>query len=333
MNSKDLKFGIIGSGSWGTALIKIISENIKPINWYIRKKENVDFIKKNKHNKNYLSSVNLNIKKLNISSDINKVCENSDVLIFAVPSKYIESELKKIEIDLSKKIIISAIKGIVPESNLLFSEHLEKHYKISSSNIAMISGPCHAEEVGMEKLSYLTMASNNVKRFKNISYFFKCKYININISDDIIGIEYSSMLKNIYALAIGISNGLGYGDNFQSVLMSNSIREMKYFISKRDTKDREINNSVYLGDLLVTGYSAFSRNRMFGNMIGKGYSVRAAQSEMKMVAEGYIATKKAFQLNNKKDEAKTPILNAVYKILYEKKSSRKIFKQLSDIIN
>ena len=333
MKSKDLKFGIIGSGSWGTALIKIISENIKTINWYVRKKENVEFIKKNKHNKNYLSSVNLNIKKLNISSDINKVCENSDVLIFAVPSKYIESELKKIEIDFSKKIIISAIKGIVPESNLLFSEHLEKHYKISSSNIAMISGPCHAEEVGMEKLSYLTMASNNVKRFKNISYAFKCKYININISDDIIGIEYSSMLKNIYALAIGISNGLGYGDNFQSVLMSNSIREMKYFISKRDTKDREINNSVYLGDLLVTGYSAFSRNRMFGNMIGKGYSVRAAQSEMKMVAEGYIGTKKAFQLNNKKDEAKTPILNAVYKILYEKKSSRKIFKQLSDMIN
>ena len=333
MKSKDLKFGIIGSGSWGTALIKIISENINPINWYIRKKENVDFIKKNKHNKNYLSSVNLNIKKLNISSDINKVCENSDVLIFAVPSKYIESELKKIEIDFSKKIIISAIKGIVPESNLLFSEHLEKHYKIYSSNIAMISGPCHAEEVGMEKLSYLTMASTNVKRFKNISYAFKCKYININISDDIIGIEYSSMLKNIYALAIGISNGLGYGDNFQSVLMSNSIREMKYFISKRDKKDREINNSVYLGDLLVTGYSVFSRNRMFGNMIGKGYSVRAAQSEMKMVAEGYIATKKAFQLNNKKDQAKTPILNAVYKILYQKKSSRKIFKQLSDIIN
>ncbi len=333
MKNKGLKFGIIGSGSWGTALIKIISENIKPINWYIRNKENVDFIKKNKHNKNYLSSVNLNIKKLNISSDINKVCENSDVLIFAVPSKYIESELKKIEIDFSKKIIISAIKGIVPDSNLLFSEHLEKHYKISSSNIAMISGPCHAEEVGMEKLSYLTMASNNIKICKNISYAFKCKYININISDDIIGIEYSSMLKNIYALAIGISNGLGYGDNFQSVLMSNSIREMKYFISKRDKKDREINNSVYLGDLLVTGYSAFSRNRMFGNMIGKGYSVRAAQSEMKMVAEGYIATKKAFQLNNKKDEAKTPILNAVYKILYEKKSSRKIFKQLSDIIN
>tara|TARA_B100000989_G_scaffold28501_1_gene18355 strand:- start:84 stop:617 length:534 start_codon:yes stop_codon:yes gene_type:complete len=177
------------------------------------------------------------------------------------------------------------------------------------------------------------MASSNVKRFKNISYAFKCKYININMSEDKIGVEYSSMLKNIYALAIGISNGLGYGDNFQSVLMSNSIREMKYLISKRDKKDREINNSVYLGDLLVTGYSAFSRNRMFGNMVGKGYSVRAAQSEMKMIAEGYIATKKAFQLDNKKDRAKTPILNAVYEILYEKKSSKKIFKQLSDIIN
>ena len=333
MKSKNLNFGIIGSGSWGTAIIKIISENINSINWYVRKKENVEFIKKNKHNKNYLSSVNLNTKKLNISSDINEVCKNSDVLIFAVPSKYIQSELKKIEIDFSKKIIISAIKGIVPESNFLFSEHLEKNYKISSNNVAVISGPCHAEEVGMEKLSYLTMASSNVKLFKNISCAFECKFINIKMSKDIIGIEYSGMLKNIYALAIGISNGLGYGDNFQSVLMSNSIKEMKYFISKRDKKDREINNSVYLGDLLVTGYSAFSRNRMFGNMIGKGYSVRAAQSEMKMVAEGHIATKKAFQLNNKKNKAKTPILNAVYKILYEKKSSRKIFKQLSNIIS
>ena len=170
MKSKDLKFGIIGSGSWATAIIKIISENINNINWYVRKNENVEFIKKNKHNKNYLSSVNLKTKKLNISSDINEVCKNSDVLIFAVPSKYIESELKKIEIDFSKKIIIGAIKGIVPESNLLFSEHLVKNYKISSNNIAVISGPCHAEEVGMEKLSYLTMASSNMKRFKNISW-------------------------------------------------------------------------------------------------------------------------------------------------------------------
>ena len=165
----------------------------------------------------------MNTKKLKISSNINEVCENSDILIFAVPSKYIESELKKIEIDFSKKIIVSAIKGIVPQSNLLFSEHLEKYYEISSSNIAVISGPCHAEEVGMEKLSYLTMASSNVKRFKNISYAFKCKYININMSEDKIGVEYSSMLKNIYALAIGISNGLGYGDNFQSVLMLSLI--------------------------------------------------------------------------------------------------------------
>ena len=333
MKSKGLKFGIIGSGSWGTAIIKIISENLNNINWYVRKNENVEFIKKNEHNKNYLSSVNLNVEKLNISSDINEVCENSEILIFAVPSKYIESELKKIEIDFSRKIIISAIKGIVPESNLLFSEHLQKNYEISQNNVAIISGPCHAEEVGMEKLSYLTIASRNKKLFKNISSAFDCKYININMSDDIIGIEYSSMLKNIYALAIGISNGLGYGDNFQSVLMSNSIREINSFISKKNKKDRDINNSVYLGDLLVTGYSAFSRNRMFGNMIGKGYSVRAAQSEMKMVAEGYIATKKAFYLNNKKHKAKTPILNAVYKILYEKKSSRKMFKQLSDIIN
>ena len=334
MKETKLKFGVIGSGSWATALIKILSENNNDINWYIRNKENIEFIKKSSHNPNYLSSVELNLKKLKISAEINEVVEASNVIIIAVPSEYVNDEMKKIGVDISNKIIICALKGLVPETNLLFGEHMQKHFDISSNKFLVIGGPCHAEEVALEKLSYLTIGSSNLELCKVISKKFSCKYIKVKASDDVIGIEYASMLKNIFALAVGISNGLGYGDNYQSVLMSNSIKEMKRFISKRHKIKRNINNSAYLGDLLVTGYSSFSRNRMFGNMIGKGYTVKAAQLEMKMVAEGYIATKKAYLLNlDSKKKAKTPIIDAVYKILYEKRSVKKIFKDLSDIIS
>ena len=255
-------------------------------------------------------------------------------IIVAIPSEYVHTEMKKIDIDISEKIIICALKGLVPETNLLFGEHMSKFFNISMDNFLVIGGPCHAEEVALEKLSYLTIGSSNIKLCEKISDDFKCKYINVKSSNDVIGIEYASMLKNIFALAVGISNGLGYGDNYQSVLMSNSIKEMNMFILKRYRNERDINDSAYLGDLLVTGYSTFSRNRMFGNMIGKGYTVKAAQLEMKMVAEGYIATKKAFILNQESsDKVHTPIIDSVYKILYEKRSARKIFKKLSTIIS
>ena len=331
---KNYTYGVIGSGSWATALIKILSENVKEINWYVRNSENIDFIKTNSHNPNYLSSVNLDLSKLKISEDISKVAQNSDVIIIAIPSEYVNSEMKKINIDISEKIIICALKGLVQETNLLFGKHMNKFFNVAKNNFLVIGGPCHAEEVALEKLSYLTIGSSNIKLCEKISDDFSCKYINVKASDDVVGIEYASMLKNIYALAVGISNGLGYGDNYQSVLMSNSIKEMKRFISKRHKIKRNINNSAYLGDLLVTGYSTFSRNRMFGNMIGKGYTVKAAQLEMKMVAEGYIATKKAFLLNQDSiNKTKTPIIDSVYKILYKKRSARKIFKELSDVIS
>ena len=334
MKETKLKFGVIGSGSWATALIKILSENNDDINWYIRNTENIEFIKKNSHNPNYLSSVELNLKKLKISSKINGVVEASDVIIIAIPSEYVNDQMKNIDVDISNKIIICALKGLVPETNLLFGEHMQKYFGISLNNFLVIGGPCHAEEVALEKLSYLTIGSSNLELCKIISKKFSCKYIKIKASDDVIGIEYASMLKNIFALAVGISNGLGYGDNYQSVLMSNSVKEMNRFISKRHKIKRNINNSAYLGDLLVTGYSSFSRYRMFGNMIGKGYTVKAAQLEMKMVAEGYIATKKAYLLNlNSKKKAKTPIIDATYKILFEKRSAKKIFKDLSDTIS
>ena len=331
---KNYTYGVIGSGSWATALIKILSENVKEINWYVRNSENIDFIKTNSHNPNYLSSVNLDLGKLKISEDISEVAQNSDVIIIAIPSEYVNSEMKKINIDISEKIIICALKGLVQETNLLFGKHMNKFFNVAKNNFLVIGGPCHAEEVALEKLSYLTIGSSNIKLCEKISNDFSCKYINVKASDDVVGIEYASMLKNIYALAVGISNGLGYGDNYQSVLMSNSIKEMKRFISKRHKIKRNINNSAYLGDLLVTGYSTFSRNRMFGNMIGKGYTVKAAQLEMKMVAEGYIATKKAFLLNQDSiNKTKTPIIDGVYKILYKKRSARKIFKELSDVIS
>ena len=334
MNKERLKYGVVGSGSCANALIKILSENINEINWYVRNIENIDFIKNNSHNPSYLSSVELKLNKLNISDDISQVVKNSDIIIVAVPSEYVHTEMKKIDIDISKKIIICALKGLVPETNLLFGEHMSKFFNISMDNFLVIGGPCHAEEVALEKLSYLTIGSSNIKLCEKISDDFKCKYINVKSSNDVIGIEYASMLKNIFALAVGISNGLGYGDNYQSVLMSNSIKEMNMFILKRYRNERNINDSAYLGDLLVTGYSTFSRNRMFGNMIGKGYTVKAAQLEMKMVAEGYIATKKAFILNQESsDKVQTPIIDSVYKILYEKRSARKIFKELSTIIS
>ena len=334
MKETKLKFGVIGSGSWATALIKILSEKNEDINWYFRNTENIELIKKNSHNPNYLSSVELNLKKLKISAQINEVVEGSDVIIVAIPSEYVNDEMKKIDVDISNKIIMCALKGLVPETDLLFGEHMQKHFGISPNKFLVIGGPCHAEEVALEKLSYLTIGSSNLELCKIISKKFSCKYIKVKASDDVVGIEYASMLKNIFALAVGISNGLGYGDNYQSVLMSNSIKEMKRFISKRHKIKRNINNSAYLGDLLVTGYSSFSRNRMFGNMIGKGYTVKAAQLEMKMVAEGYIATKKAYLLNlDSKKKAKTPIIDATYKILYEKRSAKKIFKDLSDIIS
>ena len=332
--NKGLKYGVFGNGSWATAIIKMLCENLDDIEWYIRTIHSLEYIKKERHNPSYLSSVELDTNKLNMSCDINTVVKNSDVLIFAIPSAFIHKQLQRISVDISSKIIVSAVKGIVPESGLLVADHFCESHNVSLSRIAVIGGPCHAEEVALERLSYITIASKNTEAAKEVASSLSSHYIKTRVHDDIVGAEHAAMLKNIYAIAAGVSHGLGYGDNFQSVLMSNAIREMKRFIKKVYKMKRKINETLYLGDLLVTGYSTFSRNRMFGNMIGKGYTVKAAQLEMKMVAEGYIATKKAFLLNQDSiNKTKTPIIDSVYKILYKKRSARKIFKELSDVIS
>lgn len=326
-----LKYAVFGAGSWATAIVKMLCENLNEVGWYMRSETTKEHILREQHNPNYLSSVEFHLDQLKLSNDINDMAAYADVLIFVIPSAFMYAELEKLNVDISNKIIVSAVKGIIPESGLLVGEHFHEFYKVSYDNIAVIAGPCHAEEVALERLSYLTISCADAKKAKAIADSLSSDYIKTTISDDIIGVEYAVMLKNIYAIAAGIAHGLGYGDNFQSVLMSNSIREMKRFIKKMHKMKRNINNSAYLGDLLVTGYSLFSRNRMFGNMIGKGYTVKSAMVEMSMVAEGYYATKSAYLLNEKnKQKTKLPIINAVYEVLYEDKNPKKVFKKLTE---
>lgn len=326
-----MRFAVLGGGSWATALVKMLTKNLTKVTWYMRNTEAIEFIKTNKHNPNYLTSVEFRVSQLNLTDQIDVAVKSADVLIFAIPSAFLESELKKLTVSLKDKIIFSAIKGIVPETGKIVGEHFHDKYDIPYKNIGVITGPCHAEEVALDRLSYLTLACADKDKAKLVASVLKSESIKTKISDDIIGTEYAAMLKNIYALAAGIAHGLGYGDNFQSVLMSNAIREMKRYIKRVHKMKRNINNSAYLGDLLVTGYSTFSRNRMFGNMIGKGYTVKSAMMEMNMVAEGYYATKSAYEQKNAfKSKVRTPIIDTVYRILYENESARKNFKALAD---
>lgn len=285
------KFAVIGGGSWATAITKMLCHNMKQVAWYMRNEAAIENIKINKHNPNYLSAVEFDTDQLILTNDINEAIAYADYLVFAIPSAFLGSELQKLTVSLENKVIISAIKGIIPETGLIVGQHFMQTYHLPIEQIVVLAGPCHAEEVALERLSYLTIAGGNLETAEIISESLRSHYIKAKTSDDVIGVEYAAMLKNIYAVAAGMAHGLGYGDNFQALLMSNAIREMKRFIKKVYKMKRNINDSAYLGDLLVTGYSLFSRNRMFGNMIGKGYTVKSAQMEMNMIAEGYYAAK------------------------------------------
>lgn len=329
--TKNLQFAVLGGGSWATAIAKMLLENLDQITWYMRNSEAVAYIRSQKHNPNYLTSVEFKTEQLYLTDSINEAVERADILIFAIPSAFLVSELEKLKTSIRDKIIFSAIKGIVPETGLIVGEHFHNTYGIPFENIGVITGPCHAEEVALERLSYLTIACADTDKAKFIAKRLESDYIRTKVSKDIIGTEYAGMLKNIYAIAAGIAHGLGYGDNFQSVLMSNAIREMKRFTKRIYKIDRNINDSAYLGDLLVTGYSIFSRNRMFGSMLGKGYTVKSAMMEMKMVAEGYYAVKGVHELKGKfKKKVKTPIIDAVYAILYAGESPKKVFAKLTE---
>jgi len=323
------KFAVIGGGSWATAIVKMLTENNNTVIWYMRNSEAIAHIKEEFHNPNYLSAVSFDLQYLKLTDQIDEALNGAQCIVFAIPSAFLVTEMAKSTIDLKGKIIFSAIKGIVPETGKIVGEHFNETYGVPLEQIGVITGPCHAEEVALERLSFLTIACADLTTASQMAKALQSSYIKTKISDDIIGAEYAALLKNIYAIAAGIAHGLGYGDNFQAVLMSNAIREMKRFIKQVHKMKRNINDTAYLGDLLVTGYSVFSRNRMFGNMIGKGYTVKSATMEMNMVAEGYYASKSAFKIMEKKEKnVKTPIVNAVYGILYENKNPKNTFKKL-----
>ena len=326
---KEPAVAVIGGGSWATAIVKILTENNDYIGWWMRNADTVDTIKRTHSNPRYLSSVELATENIDLDTDINHIIDAATHIIFAVPSAFLKDALKNLTVPLKDKVVYSAIKGIVPEENVIVGEFLHQQYQVPIKNIGVISGPCHAEEVALERLSYLTIACQTEAHARLMADHLNCRYIRTKVTEDIFGTEYAAVLKNIYALAAGIYHGLGYGDNFQAVLVSNAIREMKKFANAVHPIKRDINKSAYLGDLLVTAYSQFSRNRLFGNMIGKGYTVNSAMMEMNMVAEGYYATK-LIRLVRKEYEVKMPIANAVYKVLYEGKSPKKVMAKLAE---
>ncbi len=297
-NIEKKKIAVVGNGSWATAIVHILSENSHEINWWIRKEDNLNHINKFGNNPRYLSSVRINSEHVVASSDLQKVIEKSDVVILAIPAAYISDALSSLPESIFKdKIVVSAIKGMIPEKDILVTDLIQDLFKVPASDIAIISGPCHAEEVALERLSYLTIACQNEDMAEYMATRMACRFIKTTISDDIFGTEYSAVLKNVYAIASGICAGLGHGDNFQAVLISNAIQEIENFIDEVNPIHRDVNSSAYLGDLLVTAYSKFSRNRTFGYMVGKGYSVKIAQLEMDMIAEGYFATKCLIEIN------------------------------------
>ncbi len=332
MQSNKNKVLVVGGGSWATANVKMLSDNTTPkeIFWWMRNPEAVQHIQTFGHNPNYLSSVEVKLPAQNISTDLKALITSADIVLLNVPAAFLKEAFSGITADdLAGKKIVSAIKGIVPDENQIIAEFLNQHYQVDLSNFAVISGPCHAEEVALEKLSYLTIASMDPELATEFAGMINTRYIKTIVSDDIYGTEYGAVLKNIYAIASGICHGVGYGDNFQSVLISNAIRELERFVAAVHPIDRDIKESAYLGDLLVTAYSQFSRNRTFGNMIGKGYTVTSAQLEMNMIAEGYYAVNCLHEVN-KQYNVTMPICDAVYAILYQKRSPYAEMKNLAE---
>lgn len=330
--TNEKKIAVIGSGSWATAIVKILSNNTSKVSWYFRNQADIDHMNQFGHNPRYLSSIQFDLKKLYLSSNLVDILTNSDIIILAVPSAFINNTLKDISPEVFKnKIVFSAIKGIVPEYNLIVGEYLNTVYNIPLDNIGVITGPCHAEEVALEKLSYLTLACKDIAKADELCEYMRCRYIKCSSSDDIYGTELSAVLKNVVAVAGGICHGLGYGDNFLAVLVSNAIQEIDRFVAAVHPIDRDTKASAYLGDLLVTAYSQFSRNRMFGTMLGKGYSVKQAQLEMNMIAEGYYAVKCVVEIN-KNLNVHMPITNAVNNIIYNNKNAKLEMEKLQELL-
>jgi glycerol-3-phosphate dehydrogenase (NAD(P)+) len=344
-----MQFGIIGGGSWATALAKILTDRRHAINWWVRSAGIIDHLQKHGFNPNYLSTAKFDTSLLSMTTEVGEVVKRSDILIIAVPSAYAEESLSKVHAgQLKAKKIVSAIKGLLHDKNILLNYYLQQQFAVPLENYFAVLGPCHAEEVASEKLSYLTFSGKDITMAAEIASHFNTDYINTIVNHDIIGVQYAAVLKNIYALGAGIAHGLNYGDNFLSVYIANAADEMAGFLKKFGVEHITVGEhegqdpvthrktpnyaaSVYLGDLLVTCYSLYSRNRTFGNMIGKGYSVKAAQLEMNMVAEGYNAARSIYSIN-KEIGAPIPIAKTIYEILWENVKPGDGFKRIEQVL-
>ena len=328
MDTKEIS--VIGGGSWATAIVKMLSNHADKVHWWMRDPDKAHYINKYMHNPRYLSAVQFERDKIEVSTDLTEIISKSDTVVIATPSAFLMDVFgDRDNLDLASKTIFSAVKGIVPEVHQIPARFFHKRFGTPYEQIGIISGPCHAEEVALERLSYLTIACQDENRAQTLADLLECRYIKTSVSDDLFGTELSAILKNIYAVASGIFHGLGYGDNFQAVLISNALQEIERFVDALNPIHRDVKSSAYLGDLLVTAYSQFSRNRTFGNMVGKGYSVMSAQMEMNMTAEGYYAAKSIIKINEK-FEVDIPIATAVYRILYEKISPAVEMRILAD---
>lgn len=324
--------GVVGSGSFATAIVKMLVENSKCVHWCVRNEFVKGSIEKTGHNPNYLTAAHFNLRKLSLTTDINTLVKACDIIVLATPSIYLADALEKMTCDYTGKIFVSAIKGIVPKVNDVVAHYLKDEFKIGFKCQGVIAGPCHAEEIAMERLSYLTIATVEEEVSEKLQKLFSSRFIKVHPSQDILGNEYSAILKNIYAIGAGIASGLGYGDNFTAVFVSNAIREMETFLEGVYEAPRDVNESAYLGDLLVTAYSLFSRNRSLGNLIGKGYTVKSAIQSMNMIAEGYYAAASIYNTAREKG-LKTPIIDTIYRILYEEKNAEKQFRKLTSVLN
>jgi glycerol-3-phosphate dehydrogenase (NAD(P)+) len=323
------RYAVLGSGSWATAIVKLLTANLANVGWYVREQEFVDSIASNGRNPQFLTEVEFDVSRLTLYADVNEAVRSSDVLIVVIPSAFVEVWMQGLTEDLKDKFIVSAVKGILPESNKTVLEYMHDAFGAEFVNMGIVTGPCHAEEVALKRLSYLTFACKDVDNSRAVARVFAGQFLRPVFSVDIHGTEYAAVLKNIYAVAAGVCHGLGFGDNFQAVLVSNAHVEINRFLQKVFPEQREPAHSAYLGDLLVTCYSQFSRNRTFGNMIGKGYRVKDAQLEMSMVAEGYYATKCMHDLNATY-KVELPIAEAMYRILYEGANAQKEIAALTE---
>ena len=325
-----MNVGILGSGSWATAIAKMLCTNVDTLYWWVRSEETASELQQYGHNPRHSQSISLPTAKLQVTTDMQAVVDACDVLVVAIPSLYLNDVFRERSIQgLASKVVFSAIKGMVAEYDSIPARYLHKEFDLPYENIGMICGPCHAEEVAREKLSYLTVACPNLGHAEAFAELLETRYIRVQTTHDVVGAELAAVLKNVYAIAAGIAHGLGYGDNFISVLVSNASQEMKRFLAAVHEVDRDVKGSPYLGDLLVTAYSPHSRNRTLGTMIGKGYTVKSAILEMDMVAEGFTGSQGIHGMNQK-FEVDIPIAEAVYRILHEKMAPSIEMRLLSD---